>query len=389
MTTTTSRFLWGAGTAAHQNEGGNVNNNVWEWEHADRTAFREPSGDASDSYHRWPEDLDSLVAMGLGTYRFSIEWSRVEPEKGQFSLAALAHYRRILDGCAERGLTAVVTLLHFTIPRWLWRDGGFTHPQVVARFTQFAEKVVTILGPEVAYVTTINEPNMTNMLYTRMTQGFAAADEARLDSRLTDTLIACHRSAAVVLRESGAGVGWSTAVHNFVVDDDAGEAARQLVRDGQNRFLEVSREDDYVGIQTYTRTPLGDAGTRPAPDHVRKTQMGWEFYPDALRDAIRLAHDIAPETPILVTENGLATTDDTERVEYIDAAVAGMKTAQDEGATVLGYLHWSALDNFEWLAGYEPKFGLVAVDRQTFRRTIKPSGYHLGRLAAQSAAEGA
>ena len=110
-------FLWGAATAAHQVEGGNVNNDHWEMEHAPHSPFAEPSGDACDSYHRWREDLDLVAGAGLNTYRFSLEWSRIEPEEGEFSRAALDHYRRIIDGCRERGLNPLVTLVHFTQPR--------------------------------------------------------------------------------------------------------------------------------------------------------------------------------------------------------------------------------------------------------------------------------
>ena len=117
-------FLWGTATAAHQVEGGNVNNDHWELEHAPHSPFVEPSGDACDSWHRWEDDLDLVAGAGLDTYRFSLEWSRIEPEEGEVSRAALDHYRRIVDGCRDRGLAPIVTLVHFTMPRWMLHDGG-------------------------------------------------------------------------------------------------------------------------------------------------------------------------------------------------------------------------------------------------------------------------
>ena len=139
-------FLWGAATGAHQIEGGNVNSDLWELEHAPDTAFAEPSGDACDSYHRWREDLDLLAGVGLNTYRFSLEWRRIEPEEGEISRAALDHYRQMVHGCLQRGLSPLVTLLHFTIPRWMHHSGGWRDPRALDRFTRFCEAALPVVA---------------------------------------------------------------------------------------------------------------------------------------------------------------------------------------------------------------------------------------------------
>ena len=152
-------FLIGASTAAHQIEGGNVNSSWWMFEHRAGTPIKEPSGDAADSYHRWPDDLDIMAEVGLDAYRFSIEWARVEPARGEISRAALQHYARMIEGCRQRGIEPVVTLHHFTEPRWLSEEGGWTAPDATDRFVGYVEALVPILE-SVRWIVTINEPNI-------------------------------------------------------------------------------------------------------------------------------------------------------------------------------------------------------------------------------------
>ncbi|MET8155787.1 family 1 glycosylhydrolase [Sphaerisporangium sp. NPDC005289] len=140
-------FLWGASSAGHQIEGGNLASDFWEMEHASGTVFAEPSGDACDGYHRWREDVGLLAGIGLNAYRFSLEWSRVEPEEGRFSRAAIDHYRRVVEGCHERGVTPVVTLQHITVPRWFRRSGCWTGPQAAARFALYTRELIGPHGP--------------------------------------------------------------------------------------------------------------------------------------------------------------------------------------------------------------------------------------------------
>ncbi|GAA3549729.1 family 1 glycosylhydrolase [Nonomuraea rosea] len=375
-------FLWGAAGSAHQTEGNNVASDLWALENRPGSPMPERSGDACDSYHRWPEDLDIVRSLGLGAYRFGIEWARVEPVEGQISRAALGHYRRVIEGCLERGLTPVVTLHHFSSPLWFQRDGGWLADAAVARFRRYVRAVVPILDG-VRWVCTINEPNLVSMMARllkddRPAGGGVAGALPPPDQATADALAAAHRAA----REELAGFrsGWTIASQNFEAHDGAHDERDAWAWPREDQFIEVAKGDDFIGVQAYTRVLIGREGALPVPDEARRTLTGWEFYPDALGAAVRYTAARAPGVPILVTENGIATSDDDERVEYTRGALAGLHAAMDEGADVRGYLHWTLLDNYEW-GSYAPTFGLVSVDRDTFARTVKPSARRLGEIA--------
>jgi beta-glucosidase len=383
-------FVWGTATAAHQVEGGNWNNDWWAWEHDPTSPCQEPSGDACDSWHRWPEDLDVCAGLGFRAYRFSLEWSRIEPEDGEFSRAALEHYRRMCAGCRERGLEPIVTLHHFTTPRWLAARGGWAAPETADRFACFAARAAKHLGDVVARVCTLNEPNIVatmGWLYGLFPPGKRDADLRR---RVNDVLIDAHRRAvdAVHAGPGDAAVGLTLAMSDYQAVD-GGEGARDRYRrDMEDVFLEAARGDDFIGVQCYSRTRFGPDGMLGPEDGVRLTQMGYEFWPEALEATIRRAWDVTRRVPILVTENGIGTDDDRERIEYVARALPGVLACLGDGIDVRGYVYWSLLDNFEWIFGYRPTFGLVAVDRETQRRTPKPSAYWLGAIARGNALPG-
>ncbi|MGI5326668.1 glycoside hydrolase family 1 protein [Actinomadura nitritigenes] len=377
-------FLMGASTAAHQIEGGNTASDWWAFEHASGTRVREPSGDAADSYHRWREDMDLLAGLGFNAYRFSLEWARIEPARGEVSYAALAHYRRMIEGARERGLEPVVTLHHFTSPLWFAKAGGFAAPDATGLFVRYVETVAPILDGLVRHVVTINEPNMAALM--QAVRRNPDADYARLlpDEAVAEGLIAAHHASRDVLHRllPGAGIGWTIANQVYQpAAPGAEDACRAHAWPREDRFIEAARGDDWIGVQSYSRTKVAEDGPLPVPDGAEKTIMGWEYYPDALGEAVRHTAGIAgPSVPIIVTENGIATADDARRIDYTTGALAGLAAAMRDGADVRGYLHWSALDNYEW-GSYEPTFGLIAVDRRTFARTPRPSARWLGGLA--------
>ncbi|GGS93090.1 beta-glucosidase [Planobispora rosea] len=382
-------FLWGAAGSAHQIEGNNVASDLWAMENRPGSVMPERSGDACDSYHRWGEDLDIVRGLGLTAYRFSIEWARVEPAEGQVSLAALAHYRRMIEGCLERGLTPVVTLHHFTSPLWFQLAGGWSSAEAVARFRRYVRAVLPILDG-VEWVCTVNEPNMLAMVAAIMKRGergehgehgeSVAGALPPPDQEMADALAAAHRAAREELGAAGLRSGWTVANQNFEADPGAEAERDAWAWPREDQFLDVAAADDFIGVQAYTRVRIGRRGALPVPDGARRTLMGWEFYPAALGDAVRYTAARLPGVPILVTENGIATADDAERVEYTRGALAGLHGAIADGIDVRGYLHWSLLDNYEW-GSYRPTFGLVAVDRETFARTVKPSARWLGAIA--------
>jgi beta-glucosidase len=391
-------FLWGAATAGHQVEGGNVNSDVWEMEWAAHSIFAEPSGDACDHYHRYAEDIATLAGLGLHAYRFSIEWSRVEPEPGLFSRAELDHYRRMVATCHEHGVTPVVTYNHFTVPRWFAREGSWNSGAAPDRFARYAEQVTAHLGDLVPWVCTLNEPNVIALVTAtgvapaaaRERSGSlappAASGPAFFASPRVEAMAAAHRKAFEAIK-SGPGdarVGWTLALPDFQALPGGEESCDAARTAAELDWLDVSRSDDFVGVQTYTRDNFGPEGmVRPGPG-TPTTQTGWEVYPDALGHTARLAAEHA-RVPVLVTENGMATSDDDARITYTRSALEGLAAAIADGVDVRGYLHWTLLDNFEWISGYKMTFGLVAVDRSTFARTVKPSARWLGEIARSNA----
>ncbi len=380
-------FRWGTATAAHQVEGGNVNNDWWAWEQDPDSGCVEPSGDACDQYHRYPADLDLLAALGFNSYRFSIEWSRIEPEEGQFSAAALDHYRRVCAACLERGLDATVTFHHFTTPRWAAADGGWSNPAIVDRFGRFCEVAGGALGDLITRACTINEPNIVSFLgYYGGVFPPGVRDRDRWQAA-SEHFRAGHRRAVEVLK-AGPGdfpVGMTLSMTDYQpvpADDPAAVSRLERMRGhAEDVFLENCRGDDFFGVQTYTRTRVAADANLGAEDGVASLVMGYEFYPQALAATIRRAWEVTGHVPILVTENGIGTDDDAQRVAYVTAALDGVLDCLDEGIDVRGYTYWSALDNFEWAFGYVPRFGLVEVDRATQRRVVKPSGEWLGHIA--------
>jgi beta-glucosidase len=380
-------FIWGTATAAHQVEGGNWNNDWWAWEHDPASPCVEPSGDGCDHWHRYPDDIAMLARLGFGAYRFSLEWSRIEPEPGEFSVAALDHYRRMCATCHELGLIPVVTFHHFTTPRWVATQGGWADPQTADRFARYCERAAAHLGDLIGWACTINEPNIV------ATMGYLAGvfppghRDADLRRRVNDVLIDAHGKAAAALR-SGPGsapVGLCLAMSDYQAVD-GGEARRDRIRlNMEDVYLEAARQDDFIGVQTYSRTRVGPEGALGPEDGVETTLMGYEFWPEALEATIRRAWTMTDGTPVVVTENGIGTDDDTRRIVYVERALAGVRRALDDGIDIRGYFYWSALDNFEWVLGYRPTFGLIAVDRATFARMPKPSAAWLGAIARANA----
>ncbi|WP_029149789.1 glycoside hydrolase family 1 protein [Microbacterium indicum] len=381
-------FLWGASTAAHQIEGNNVNSNWWVHEHETGTTIVEPSGDAADSYHRFEEDIRLLASLGLNSYRFSIEWARIEPERGFVSRAELAHYRRMIDACLANGVEPIVTLMHFTVPRWFERDGFWRADDAPELFARYVETVLPILDG-VRYVCTINEPNIAAMLAGgEDAANLVAHGLAFPDLHVADQLLASHRRAREVLAQRpGILSGWSIATQAFHATEEEG-SAEKLQEYGYPRdfwYLEQSAGDDFLGVQAYTRTFIGPEGPRPVAEGVETTLTGWEFFPPASELGLRSAWELSGGVPLMITENGIATQDDARRIAYTQGALEGVHRAIADGIDVRGYQHWSLLDNYEWASGFRPTFGLVSWDPETFERTAKPSAHWLGEVAKRNA----
>ncbi|WP_375387040.1 family 1 glycosylhydrolase [uncultured Amnibacterium sp.] len=404
MTTRTvpADFLWGVATAGHQNEGDNTASDTWFLEHVTPSVFREPSGKAANGWQLWESDLDLVAGMGLNAYRFSVEWARIEPEEGRFDAAALDHYEALVDGCVARGLAPVVTFSHFTAPHWFAQQASWLDEGAAARFARFCDVVMERFGDRIALAVTFNEPNLPRLLSWVLPQPaidlqratLAAASEAAgveryragnvvapedfdaMEAGLTRAHLA--GKAAIKARRPDLPVGLSIAVIDDVAAGDPTVRDRKRAECYQH-WLELARDDDFVGVQNYERIHYGPDGALPVAEGSVLNEMGSAVDPASLGGAVRYTFEVA-QVPVLVTEHGVATDDDAVRLGVLEPALEGLLDAIDDGVPVLGYCHWTLMDNFEWISGFHSFLGLHAVDRTTFARTAKPSAGEYSRL---------
>ena len=421
-------FFIGAATAAHQVEGNNIHNDCWAQEHMQHTSYVEPSMDACDHYNRYEEDIKLLADAGLNAYRFSIEWARIEPEEGHFDENEVQHYRDVIACCLKNGVQPIVTLMHFSSPVWLIRKGGWEAETTPDDFAKYVRYIITQLGADLTYVCTINEANMgvqvaaiakryrqqmmaqlqkaqasgTNIdknvqmglnMQKMMENQKAIAEESMQvfgvsqpqcftnprTPRGDQLVMAAHRAAVRTIREicPHIKVGLTLSLHDFQPLPDGNTIATDEWAEEFTHYLPFIQGDDFLGIQNYTRTRVGKSGDLPAPDGSELTQMGYEFYPEALEHVLRKVHQDFNGT-LIVTENGVATSDDTRRVEFIHRALKGVQSCLNDNLPIGGYFYWSLLDNFEWQKGFSMQFGLIAVDRTTQERHPKRSLSVLG-----------
>jgi beta-glucosidase len=390
-------FLWGAAGAGHQIEGDNVDSDTWYAEQVTPSVFSEPSGRACDSWNRWREDIGLVAAMGLTSYRFSVEWARIEPTEGTYDEAALDRYEAMVDECVARGLAPVVTFNHFTSPHWFAKRGSWLDPEAPARFARYCDRLMERFGDRIAYAVTLNEPNLPHVLsWLNLPDFVRQVERATLDAASEKAGVPAYRLANVVLPEEldamedglTAGhlagkaaikarrpdlpVGLTLAIMDDVVDGDDATVRDRKRAECYQRWLDLVRDDDFLGVQNYERVPYDARGqVSPAPG-VPVNEMGTAIEPLSLAGAVRYAHD-ATGVPILVTEHGISVADDSLRASFIEPSLAGLRDVMDEGVPVLGYIHWTLLDNFEWVFGYAHHLGLHEVDRETFERRPKPS----------------
>ena len=399
-----------------------------DWEAAGRT-HGGPCGRAAGAWERYEEDAAAAAALGANAFRFSVSWSRVEPRRGTFDEAALARYARLVARLVTLGLEPVVTLLHYTHPRWFHAETPWTSPRSVEVFGRFASRVARALGPRARCWTVLNEPFVLvlgGFLDGQVPPGLSSGRDA---SRALDHLLAAHEAAAARIRAAvpGAAIGVAHNVMGFAPERPGNPFDRLLVRVG-HRFYNRTLLDafgegrwnatlppftrlagrrpglpaslDFFGVNYYSRLHLrflGDGGRIGSfayrdPRGRGLTDNGWEVVPEAFLPLLREAATVG--RPLLVTENGLADAGDAKRAAFLEDHVAVVQAAEAEGLPVCGYLHWSLVDNFEWLDGWAPRFGLLELDRETLGRRPRPSAEtfrglaaaYLGRPAARAAA---
>lgn len=401
------RFLWGAATAAHQVEGNNHNQwSVWELENAKAKAAQASfiydhydswsriasdakrpenyvSGKATDHYNRYEEDFDLLKSMNMNAYRFSIEWSRIEPDEGTWNAEAIAHYKDELASLKKRGIEPIVTLFHFTLPVWFAEKGGFEKRSNVKYFSRFTEKILSELGSNVRLIITINEPEV-YVLQSYLMQDWPPQGHRRLKALwVYNNLAHAHNKAAKIAHRMNRRYKVSIAKHTayYYAGDDAW-LSRLSARVSQylsdDYFLrKVIRNCDFLGINYYRTFRI--YGYRIHEDDRKVNDLQWYMAPADIQYVIEDVYQ-KYKKPIIVTENGLADALDENRKWWITETILALQKAMDNGAQVEGYLHWSLTDNFEWSFGKWPRFGLVEVDYQSGKRTLRPSAKWFGRV---------
>ena len=280
----------------------------------------------------------------------------------------------------------MVTFHHFTHPRWLADMGTWEAPRAAERFARFCEVAIGQLGDVIGFACTLNEPNVVATMGWRHGLFPPRVRDRDRRARVNDVLVDAHRRAVEAIR-SGPGdvpVGLTLSMTDWQLEPGGEDWLERLRHPSEDVFLDATGGDDFVGVQTYTRARVGPEGTLRPAQGVGVTQMGYEFWPAALEGTVRRAWERTGGVPVFVTENGVGIDDDTRRIEYVSGALAGLHRCIAEGIDVRGYVYWSLLDNFEWVLGYGPTFGLVEVDRATFERRPKPSASWFGQVAREN-----
>ncbi|GAB4350564.1 MAG: GH1 family beta-glucosidase [Oricola sp.] len=419
-------FIFGVATAAYQVEGssfGGAGASHWDTFAATpgNVVNAETGAVACDHYHRYREDLDLVRAGGFDAYRFSTSWARVMPDGRTASPQGLDYYDRLADAMRERGLKPYLTLYHWDLPAALADLGGWRNRDVASWFADFAETVIARIGDRMAAVATINEPWCVSWLSHFLGIHAPGLRDIRATARAMHHVLLAHARAMQAMRAAGQpelGIvlnfehaepasgrsediaaarrhdgyynrWFIEAITHKSYPEDVLDGFAGHMPDGFDKDLDaIGQPIDWLGVNYYTRANIARdpdsawPSLKSVPGPLEKTDMGWEIYPDGLyRILTRLARDYTKDTPIVVTENGMAwndrvengRVDDAERIAYFDQHLGAVRQAIADGAPVRGYFGWSLLDNYEWALGYGKRFGLVHVDYDTQKRTPKAS----------------
>lgn len=400
-----SRFLWGGSIAAHQVEGGNHNQwTVWELENAKSLAAQAKyhygdlevwsdiaaqakspdnyvSGMASDHFNRYKTDIKLAKDMNMNALRFSVEWSRIEPNEGRWNPTAIDHYKRYVQELRLQGVEPVLTLFHFTLPVWFAERGGFEKRANIRFFLRFVEKILAELGKDITYVITINEPEVYAFESYYLGHWPPATQNKRLALRVLHNLARTHNEAAKLIHGMSRRYKVSIAKNSnyFYAGDDAKLSiwtAHFMQYFQDDYFLKkVVKTCDYLGVNFYFSNRT--YGYRIHNPNEMTSDTGWDMSPGDLEHTLTRLH-AKYGLPIIITENGCADATDKKRQWWLSYTILAMQRAIGEGVNIRGYLHWSLLDNFEWDKGTWPRFGLVEVNYDTMERKIRPSGRKYG-----------
>lgn len=395
-------FMWGASTAAHQVEGGNHNQwTVWELAHAKEqaktaekrlswlpvwTEIKEEaqnpdnyvSGKGVDHYKHYKQDFDLLKKLNLNSLRFGIEWSRIEPEPGKWNEDEIEHYRAYINELKGRGIEPMLNIWHTSMPVWFARKGGFKNKSNLKHFDRFVRKVAEEYAHMLNYVITLNEPNIYASLSYQIGDWPPQEKNILSTVKVSWNMVLAHKRAYKILKSINPRLQIGVAsnlvniqaknAHNFF-----DELSTKVMRYVWNWWFlrRIRRQQDFIGFNYYFSDYYTGFFKRKNPS-MPLNDMGFYMEPEGLYPLL-LRVWARYKKPIIITENGVADMHDQYRRWWIEETIVAMERALSEGVKIIGYFHWSLLDNFEWSFGWWPKFGLVAVDRKTMKRTIRPS----------------
>ena len=373
-------FLWGAATSAHQVEGGNIHNDWWEWE---TVTGKVGSGQACDQYNRYEQDFDLAKSLNHNAHRLSIEWSRIEPAEGQFDIGEIEHYVKLLKYLKSLNFTVMLTLWHFTLPKWVADLGGWENGQTPHYFERFVRRIVPEIADLVDLWITINEPGV-YIYETYVAKLWPHAKKSLWGQIKTFfNLASAHKKVYKFLHQSfpaGKPVGIAnnilslTSFHKHSLIEQLTVSLNDIFINHLFYFI-TGKTHDFWGINYYFHVRFKHRGLTPeAAPTLEQTHdisdLGWEIYPEGLFDVLT---DLSDDIPIYITECGIASTNDDRRNRFLITYLQEVARAVKSGVNVRGFFYWSLLDNFEWHLGFEPRFGLIEVDYQTQKRIIRPS----------------
>ena len=391
-------FLWGAATSSYQVEGNNANADWWSWE---KKAGKEQSAQACRHYEMYEQDFDLAKGLGHNAHRLSIEWSRIEPKEGEFSREEIKHYIDVVRALRARNIEPMVTLHHFTNPVWFSASGGWTNRRSVERFLRYCDVVTRALASHVHFWITINEPTI-YFSHAYMFGVWPPQERSYLKAKVVhDHMIAAHIKAYALINKiykeqdlPKPSISISQHISAMISCGDSFRnrfAAR--LRDQWHNFEildKLARHGtlDFIGVNYYSRHLVnasswwvGNLLMETGQSHnepVKKNSLGWDIYPEGLYQVLLKLKRYG--LPVMITENGICTSDDNLRWEFLCAHLKSVHRAMQEGVNVTGYLYWSLMDNFEWDKGFGPRFGLIDIDYKTYRRTVRESAIKFGQV---------
>lgn len=386
-------FLWGVAYSSHQVEGGNKNNDWWAWEKKGKT--KDESGLACDSWNLFREDHQLAQELGCGGFRLSLEWSRIEPLEGEFSQEAIDHYRKVLRDLKKRGMKRVVTLWHWTLPLWLSSSFGWHRKESVFFFSRYCKKVIEELGGEIDIFLTLNEP-MIPLGHGYLTGKFPPGKiNPVYFLQARSNMIKAHQDCYDLIKKKypNLPIGFVQIYNYFEPASD--NWFYKFVANRYGAFYnhkiidELKNKIDFVGIDYYFHDRIKFNFKPPffkKNKNIKVNDLGWEIFPRGIYEVVKDAWN-RYEKPIYIFENGLADATDVKRVDFIKQHLIWLSKAMNEGVELKGYFYWSLLDNFEWLEGFWPRFGLVEMDYQKMKRIPRSSYYEYKKIVKSGEVE--